>query len=464
MKPRTKLHHQVIAMSNSIPHITATQEQWGLRYCLQHKAYRTKKTVGCLDCGHIWPGPQKVKKCICPSCGTTLTVEDSLKKKFSQKMYMCILDTINDVQIIRFFEILRQQKIGEEPRGSFREVIQQFIMPNGKLEVVALNRSFNFNVDSFNGSMEIRSTQSRWGGGNKYDLWPDKIYPKFEVLPTYERNGFKGKIEGISPLKIFKNILDDSISETLLKAKQFGFLAARVGSKSNEVYRHWDSIKICIRSKYVVNIDDSIMYLDYLDLLKYFSKDLRSPKYVCPTDIKDAHDMLMAKKREIQRIRQIEQDLEREERNRLAAEERLLEIETRRTNVDLEQAGYIEAKSGYFGLVFVHKNLTIKVLESVKEFIKEGDTHIHCVFTNEYYKKEDSLIFSASISGKLTETIEVSLSEMKITQSRGFDNKASIYNKRILALMSKNMHVIRKRHREIHKIKVMVGVKQMEAA
>ena len=43
----------------------------------------------------------------------------------------------------------------------------------------------------------------------------------------------------------------------------------------------------------------------------------------------------------------------------------------------------------------------------------------HCVFTNEYYLKADSLILSATIDGKRIETIEVSLKRMEVVQSRG---------------------------------------------
>ena len=41
----------------------------------------------------------------------------------------------------------------------------------------------------------------------------------------------------------------------------------------------------------------------------------------------------------------------------------------------------------------------------------------HCVFTNEYYLKADSLILSATIDGKRIETIEVSLKRMEVVQS-----------------------------------------------
>ena len=53
--------------------------------------------------------------------------------------------------------------------------------------------------------------------------------------------------------------------------------------------------------------------------------------------------------------------------------------------------------------------ICIKVLDSVEAIRQEGEAMHHCVFTNEYYLKADSLILSATIDGKRIETIEVSL-------------------------------------------------------
>ena len=79
----------------------------------------------------------------------------------------------------------------------------------------------------------------------------------------------------------------------------------------------------------------------------------------------------------------------------------------------------------------------------VQEFMEEGDTLKHCLFTNQYYNKKDSLVLSARIKEKPIETIEVSLTEMKVVQSRGLNNKASEYNKRIVKLMKKNLKTIK---------------------
>jgi hypothetical protein len=428
MKPRTKRQVKVFELSQTLPIITEDQKHWAFKNMLQHVGYRTKKAIGCLDCGHVWVGPQKVKSCTCPACGTKIKIEDTLKRKLHQsKKYLSVLDVKDGFQIVRIFEVYSNHKVGQKPELHIWEVIQQFISTDGKIEIVARNRTVNFYMDNFNGYLENRKV-SDWR--NKYDLWTDRTYPKKNVLPIYVRNGFKGKIEGVSHYQIFKNILTDSISETLLKAKQFGLLEVRISSRRNEIYKYWNSIKICIRAKYVIKFDDVITWLDYLNLLSYFGKDLLNAKYVCPQNLKKAHDTYVAKKNEA---------------------EKRIKLEQQRLKIDSDQKEYTEAKGAYFGLVFRHKDLTIKLIDSVRQFFDEGQAHKHCVYTNEYYKKEDSLIFSAHINSQPIETIEVSLSEMRIIQSRGFGNMASKYNERIIDLLNRNLAVIRTKYMELKK-------------
>ncbi|MET3029487.1 PcfJ domain-containing protein, partial [Flavobacterium sp. UW10123] len=85
------------------------------------------------------------------------------------------------------------------------------------------------------------------------------------------------------------------------------------------------------------------------------------------------------------------------------------------------------------------------VIENVRDFMREGDDLGHCVFTNEYYAKKDSLILSAKMGEKSVETIEISLSRMEILQCRGMKNKPSKHHKKILSLLSENLYQIRER-------------------
>lgn len=506
MKPRNKHERRLIELSGTLPNLTKEQRRWGLKHALEHIGYRSKKHIACLDCGHIWNGPRIVLSCICPVCGNRLKLEDTRKKKLSQRRYFSILDVREEFQIVRHFEIYSHHTAGATPRQYVSEVIQQFITTDGKINVVARNWTVTYYIDSFSGDLEIRNVGSPWQE-LKYDLWPHKIYPKIKCLPIYQRNGYK-KVDGVSPYQIFSEILTDSISETLLKAKQFGLLALRVGNKRHELTKHWDSVKICLRNKYFIKVDDATTWLDYIELLVYFKKDLRNLKYVCPVDLKKAHNQLVAKKREIDDHRRYtsllvnlgksESDIknmsasglkalydtirytglliglgiaEETLKNRAATslqiqydkiiagkkqqereEEKARELERQKKQFLEDQKAYDRDKKIFFGLVFKKGSLAIKVLESIQEFIDESEAHGHCVYTSNYYRRKDSLILSAKVDGQPVETIEISLSNMKIVQSRGLENEPTKYHDQIVKLMQRNLPAIRKRYRELQKV------------
>ena len=166
------------------------------------------------------------------------------------------------------------------------------------------------------------------------------------------------------------------------------------------------------------------MWCDYIDLLIFFDKDIQNAKYVCPTNLKAEHDSWMLKKQTLL-------DRQKKERER----EHIIENEKQ----------YQKLKSKFLGLEFSEGELHIKVLENVNEFYEEGKTLRHCVYTNEYFLKEDTLIFTAQINGKRIETVEVSLDTLKVIQSRGVCNQNTEYHDQIINLVNKNAHLIRKR-------------------
>lgn len=140
--------------------------------------------------------------------------------------------------------------------------------------------------------------------------------------------------------------------------------------------------------------------------------------------MKTEHDRLVKKK------------TERLERERIEEQKhKALENEQR----------FQELKGKFFGIVFTDGTIQVRVLESVLEFLEEGTAMHHCVYSNEYYLKPDSLIFSACIDGKRVETIEVSLKTLKVLQSRGVCNQNTEYHERIIELVNKNKRLIRKR-------------------
>ena len=159
-------------------------------------------------------------------------------------------------------------------------------------------------------------------------------------------------------------------------------------------------------------------------MLHRLGKDTHNARFVCPEDLQVA---LNSAQRKLQAQRDKEAEAHRRQRA-IENEERFQAI-----------------KAPFFGIAFTDGIIQIRVLESVQEYIQEGQALHHCVFTNEYHLKEKSLILSARIEGKRIETIEVSLETMQVIQCRGLMNQNTEYHERIIELVHQNMKQIQSR-------------------
>lgn len=156
-------------------------------------------------------------------------------------------------------------------------------------------------------------------------------------------------------------------------------------------------------------------------MLHNLGKDLHSPKYICPTDLKEAHD---------QAVKAVERQREQEQQKK------------RRLQAKETEALFREEKSQFFGIAFTNGTIQVRVLESVQEHLEEGIAMHHCVFASEYHLKPNSLILSATINGKRIETIEFNLETLKVVQSCVVCNSITENHDQILNLVQRNCHLI----------------------
>jgi hypothetical protein len=133
-------------------------------------------------------------------------------------------------------------------------------------------------------------------------------------------------------------------------------------------------------------------------------------------------------------------------KKRAIQEKEKLEIKKQRA-IEQEEI-FKKLKEQFMGINFSDGLILVKVLESVQEYVEEGDKLHHCVFTNNYFSKEDSLILSARIKDEPVETVEISLKDFKILQCRGKFNTVTEHHDRIIDLVNKNIQQIRKRTRQ----------------
>ena len=420
MKAKNKFQQQIVEASKTLPAITKTQAQWGYDNAIEHIGRRTDKgIITCTKCGHSWQGTNylidTLTDCICPNCKAKLTVKTTKQRVFNGSYYMTVITTHKGYQVLRTVMIKSVGKVGKPCEYTHSEVMQRWIAPNGKHCTFAKLRqtmgTMYYDSWIFHTDMELRQENDVYNR-----IFTGEVYPRLKLIAEIKRTGFKNSFYGQKPLDMFRTLLTDSRAETLLKTGYTNLFERIMDIGWKKIDNYWQSIRICIRNGY--KIEDATLWCDYIDNLRFFGKDLYNAKYVCPTNLHAEHDRYMRKKAKADAQAELEKQLEKE-------------------------AEYREAKSKFFGLVFSDGLISVRVLESVADIVLEGKLMHHCV--GSYHSKTDSLILSACIDGQRIETIEVSLSQLKVIQSRGNCNKNTEHHSRIINLVESNIPLIEER-------------------
>lgn len=354
MKPKNKFQQQVVEASETLPAITNEQIQWGYDNAIEYLGYRSKKgIITCSKCGHSWQGEGElittILGCDCPNCKSKLTVKATAKRTFSDSYYMTLIDAHKGYQVIRTLMLEYTSKIGELPKYSASEVMQRWIAPDGKFCTFAKLRqtmgTMYYDSWIFHTPLELRQEIDVYNR-----IYTGAVYPKQKLIPELKRTGYRKALYNQKPLDLFRILLTDSKAETLIKSGYTKLLKRIMDSGWKNIDNYWQSIKICIRNNY--KIKDATLWCDYIDLLRFFGKDLHNAKYVCPDNLKAEHDRYVAKKAKADAQLEIEKQLAKE-------------------------ADYKEAKAKFFGLMFSDGLINVRVLESVAEIITEGKAMHH---------------------------------------------------------------------------------------
>ena len=374
----------------------------------------------CMKCGHEWLEARN-GMCLCPECGTRIEIKDIKERVIRDKSYFNVITTMEGYQVVRMFLMIVEMRKGMKAKPAFLEIGSYWVDCKGNTIVVGLQRTLGHYIDSFafGSPLEIRRDNDAFQRIS--DEW---VYPHIKVTDTIKRNGFKGSCHHIHPVTLFQELLTNPKAETLMKASEvelLRYLCARPTCKA-DIDTYWNTIKIARRNGYKVT--DSLMWMDYIKMLERCGKDILSPKYICPTNLKEEHDRYMRKVHILEAKKKRAEDIRK-------AQER--------------EASFKEQKEKFFGIRINDGEIEVKVLESVEEYRQEAESQHICLFSAAYDQRESSLIFSARIKGRIIETIEVDLRTLRVVQSRGVCNTNTDYHDRIINLINANAHLIKER-------------------
>ena len=433
MKARTKAQREVVELTATLPDLDERDLRDARRgYAL---IYAGARTAWCSCCGHVWESDLwngRKEHDVCPHCGARGKVVKSANKRTSdEKFYVSFVRVVNDWQVIRTAICRRIVEKGDADNIYFSidEVFQRWMRP-GTVDVIVgrgVHGMCGYYCDVWNhdSAWTIRKEHFR------FELEGD-VCGKIQLSKVVRRNGLKAIRRDVGVKDLLWHIIHDERAEILAKGRQWDMLKHLLSpSKAHDVVQWWKEIRVAMRNGY--HIKDAGLWLDMVELLSKCGKDVRNPHYICPANLHAAHDAaLMMDARRLDRLAAQRADDEKDKK-------------ARKVLADAELAArYAERVSKWLGVMIRGKGITIRPLQSIREFYEEGEAMHHCVFSNGYYKKDGILVLTARKAGVRLETIEVDTNRWRILQCRGRFNKDSAHHKEIVSLMEKNMNKLRK--------------------
>ncbi len=164
----------------------------------------------------------------------------------------------------------------------------------------------------------------------------------------------------------------------------------------NIVKKRSRQFELITKWKYKVPKKDTGIYIDYLRNLETLGLDLRSPKYLCPVNLHDEHNKLVAritKKKEDDKLSRLKNEIKR----------------------------YEKLMNNY--QIIICDNFKLIPLKTINDVKNEAKVQKHCIYTNEYFAKENVALFTTeTLSGEKLETIEYNIKDKKVKQCYGIRN------------------------------------------
>ena len=419
MRKLTKQEQEIERLAKTVPPITEKHIVQAKAKCYPPEAWQMGRDFGCFctECGKEFDSEAREGEVVCPHCGRTITVLRTRRLHLKEYKMFAVVTVHQGWQVVRYIELRKQiNRFAVHPiMFDWCEVAQVWINDKGESRARAVSVAYSFYRSSFRYDTPLRIRPK----DKTYDFCTSGVYSPQRILPVVRRNGYDGRVGKDSPSFVIKLLLTNTYYETLWKAgyRQFLYDTREI----NALQLYWPSLKICMRQHYKPS--DAGIWYDMVRNIRQLELDDRNPHYACPKDLKAMHD-----------------EMER----RLTAKRNKEAEEKRRAELRKDQA-LLDKKHMYFGICFGNDKVKITVLSSMYEYEEEGKKMHHCVFTNRYCAKKDSLILSAKdAEGERLATIELSLKSYKVMQCRAAFNKKPERYDEIVKLVESHAGAFRK--------------------
>jgi len=411
MIPKTKLEKQISGLKVSKPNLNFIKKD--LKNLFPSYSYPHYKDNICGDCQGKFKITEEEKKkehVVCPHCKRQLMFLDYRQPIYKAERVAVIYDTVEDIQIFKYVTVVKKSYKHNKPEFFYKHEFNLYVNMKGLSRVVRYDFKKPFLTNPPHNS-------------NYYYQDSHKSYNTSMVHHLLRRNGY----DDSSVINTFRRhilfLMTDSFYESMIKFHEFNIARYYQNCNKREQIDFVEKFKKIIYQGLRLNFDFTYfnIFKDYISAAEFLNYNLKDPKILFPKNLREAHDIAIDLRHEIQG--QIT--------NKQKRREKAMEIYR-----------YPEKKNKYFDVCITSGNITIVPLKHVGEFVREGIELDHCVYKSEYYKKDDSLILSAMVDGIKTETVEVIISKKTINQCYGHDNTLTKHHNKIMKLVNSNMNLI----------------------
>lgn len=445
MKPRNKRQAEVLGYAPSLPAISDKHRDYMVNDMEHLVLYKMDGRCKCTACGHEYRQMPAIvrywRETIfnvlgldeqCPACGRMLKPKHHWEYRGAEGRILQIITTHRGYQVFRYVECAQSVRWGQPTTYSVNEQYQQWIDSRGREVIVTRPYSrggwwLNWKYDEdWTIGHHNDSYTGYYAYNNMFNGHANLTYPIRKVIPELKCNGWCGECMSIDTKTTYLaavHLLSDNLCETLAKTGHWGFFYYMVNN-GDRLKEYRPLIMVCIRHHY--KVADIGLWLDMIRALQYLGKDTHNPHYLCPENLRQAHDYWMKKRREKE---------EAEERKKRAEQDK----EYRKHRLQFE--GFL-----------VDGPYDIRILMSATELFEEGRAMHHCVDT--YRERYDSLILSIrNKAGARLETAEVNLKRYNIVQCRGLQNCPSEEHDKILLALKEILPEIRRCNEKLRRKK-----------
>ncbi len=385
------------------------------------RMYRRRKVFYCSECGSEIGVPTQKE---CPVCHAKWTAEVEEWQQ-RQSDYHMVLEAKGDIQLTRIYRTDRYTHYGKEVKMYVAEVERIMYAPTGERRVFAKSiQGLSYYYDAFCWGSKITLKREHknmnWSAEQRYNLVV-KSYRIKSLTQQWQYKEIPAMMSNFDYDTSILRVIAYPWGETLHKTGQLNMLRYLVREHALLPKGCGHAINICTRNHY--KIEDARMWLDHIYLLQHYGLDTHNAHYVCPKDLRAAHNELVERRNRERAMRE--------------AAERAKHYATQLQSMDKERAEYVKMWGNMLSLSLSADNLTIQPLHSVDEFAEEGAKMHHCVFANHYYTSKSSLILSAKDNdGNRLATIEYKVANGDIAQCRAACNGVPARDKEIRKLIT----------------------------